>query len=92
MIVLLTPDDEGRKMGTVTLEPRVRQNVLIKAGYAVISKRGRSLLVALSGVTIPSDFEGIARVQSPSWTDAKALEVAKRLKDMGLAVDPAKAI
>lgn len=93
VIVLLTPDDEGRKIGTnVKLEPRARQNVLIEAGYAVISKRGRSLLVALSGVSIPSDFAGILRVQGPSWTPEKAVEVAKRLKEMGLAVDPMQAI
>jgi predicted nucleotide-binding protein len=93
VIALLTPDDEGRKHGaSEPLETRARQNVLIEAGYAVISKRRRSLLVALGGVSIPSDFDGIHRIQGQQWNSERELELAQRLKDMGLTVDPARAL
>ena len=87
VIALLTPDDEGRKKGTDTWEPRARQNVLIEAGYAVISRRSRSVIVALGGVSIPSDFEGIHRIQESEWSATVGMKVAKRLLDMGLNVD-----
>lgn len=92
IIVLLTPDDVGRVVSETDqpLEPRARQNALIEGGYAVISKRNRSLLIALGGVSIPTDFEGILRVQDRSWSDRVAVETAKRLKGMGLTVDPTK--
>jgi predicted nucleotide-binding protein len=91
VIVLLTPDDEGRKRGTEPWELRARQNVLIEAGYAVIARRGRIVIVALGGVSIPSDFDGIHRVQESAWTPNVAAKVAKRLLDMNLRVDAAKA-
>lgn len=86
-IVLLTPDDEGRKRGTCDLELRARQNVLIEAGYAVIARRISTVLVALGGVCIPSDFEGIHRIEAQTWTSAVASKIAKRLLDMNLAID-----
>jgi predicted nucleotide-binding protein len=68
VVTLLTPDDEGRKRGDqLPLEPRARQNVLVEAGYAMISRRTRSILVAIGGVTIPTDFEGIHRIQADEW-------------------------
>ena len=93
IVVLLTSDDEGRERGSDTeLEPRARQNTLIEAGYAVISQRKRSILISLGGVKIPSDFDGIYRVEDVQWSEKVALDVARRLKDMGLNVEPAKAI
>ena len=87
-IVLLTPDDEGRERGEAILELRARQNVLIEAGYAVIAKRIRTILVALGGVSIPSDFAGIHRVEEKEWTASVITKIAVRLSDMGLAIDP----
>jgi predicted nucleotide-binding protein len=88
VIVLMTPDDEGRKRNSdEDLQPRARENVLVEAGYAVISRRDRSLLLALEGVSIPSDFDGIHRIQSEFFDSKVQFEVAKRLKDMGLDVD-----
>ncbi len=93
IVTLMTPDDEARKRGTNDpLEPRGRENVMIEAGFAMISRRTRSLLVALGGVHIPTDFEGIHRIQAAHWNSEVALRVAQRLRDMGLAVDPSKAI
>ena len=93
VVTLLTPDDEGRKLGSSDpLLPRARENVLIEAGYAMISQRDRSILVAIAGVNIPSDFAGILRIEALSWSNEVGLKVAQRLRDMGLAVDPSKAL
>ncbi len=63
-IVLLTPDDEGRRMGDSNLAPRARQNVLLELGY-FMAYLGRTNICALRGgnVDIPSDFAGVV------WTD-----------------------
>ncbi len=95
VIALLTPDDEGRKCPPPgqapethePLKPRARQNVLIEAGYAIISSRRRSLIIALGGVDIPTDFEGISRIQAHSWTNDLAGNIAKRFSQMGFSVN-----
>lgn len=63
-IVLLTPDDEGRRIGDSDLAPRVRQNVLLELGY-FMAYLGRPNICALrrGDVDIPSDFAGVV------WTD-----------------------
>lgn len=95
VIALLTPDDEGRKRPALDgpsdtpepLKPRARQNVLIEAGYAIISRRNRSLIVALGGVEIPSDFDGIHRLEDRCWSKELAGKVAKRFSQMGFTVN-----
>jgi hypothetical protein len=68
IVALLTPDDEGRKMGSSDdFKPRARQNVLIEAGYAIIQRRADSVIIALSDTEIPSDFDGIRRIQAKEW-------------------------
>ncbi len=60
-VVLLSPDDEGRKANTQQeLVGRARQNVLIELGYFV-GKLGRSNVCTLrvEGTEIPSDFSGV---------------------------------
>jgi len=92
IIALLTPDDEGRTIGEVPLELRARQNVLIEAGYGLISKREKSLLIALGNVSIPSDLEGIHRVGGLKWSAEVGFDIAKRLSEMGLNVDLSRAM
>jgi predicted nucleotide-binding protein len=88
VVALLTPDDEGRKLGDENLLPRSRQNVLVEAGYAVISRRESSIIVAIGGVEIPSDFDGINRVQGDRWNREMGLDLARRLeKHFNLKVD-----
>ena len=87
VVAVLTPDDEGRKRdaANVTSEPlerRARQNVLIEAGYAVISRRHQAIIVAIGGVSIPSDFDGINRVQAATWSRETEHELARRLHAM----------
>ena len=87
VIVLLTPDDEGRKKGDPCLLPRARQNVLIEGGYAVIEKRNRAIIVALGEVEIPSDFDGIVRVQKLTWNEEVETQLAHKLHDMKLPIN-----
>ena len=58
-VILLTADDEGCVKGG-TLEPRVRQNVLLELGY-FMAHLGRGNVCALkrNEVEIPSDFAGV---------------------------------
>ena len=92
IIAFLTPDDEGRKRGDETWELRARQNVLIEAGYGLISQREKSLIIALGNVSTPSDFDGISMIRASMWSTETGMNIAKRLKDMGLRVDPSKAV
>ena len=93
VVVLMTPDDEGRVAGEdAPLTRRARENVLVEAGYAVINNRKRSVLIALGGVSIPSDFSGIARVENDMWDKTVEVNLAKRLEDMGLSVSVTNAI
>src|SRR5437016_4005006 len=87
IVCLFTPDDEGRIRGEESLKPRVRQNVLVESGYAVIGKRGKSIIIALGDVDIPSDFGGIRRIQGEVWDNDMARKVAHHLCDMGLPVN-----
>lgn len=77
-VVLLTPDDEGRKLGG-PMELRARQNVLLELGY-FIGKLGRANVCAIkkNEVAIPSDFAGVVwenMDQTGAWKQALAREL-----------------
>lgn len=79
VLALFTPDDEGRlKGGSEPLKPRVRQNVLIEAGFALIQRRSDSIIIALGETEIPSDLEGIRRICAPAWN----FHVEQELRDV----------
>jgi Predicted nucleotide-binding protein containing TIR-like domain len=61
VVVLLTPDDEGGKIGGAA-QKRARQNVILEWGY-FIGRLGRSRVCALKkgDVELPSDILGIVR-------------------------------
>ena len=92
-VVLLTPDDEGRKAKPEEpLRPRARQNVLLELGYFV-GKLGRSRVCALhrGALEIPTDYLGVLYVpfdESGGWQ----LRLAKELKAAGFDIDMNKAI
>ncbi|MBX7086662.1 MAG: nucleotide-binding protein [Leptospirales bacterium] len=88
-IVLLTGDDLGysKTAGEKHALPRARQNVILELGY-FLAKIGPEKVFALheEGVEIPSDYAGVIYIRldpRESWK----LEVAKELKELGLAVD-----
>lgn len=86
-IVLLTPDDEGRRIGETNLAPRARQNVLLELGY-FMAYLGRSNVCALrsGNVEIPSDFAGVV------WTEldpsgAWKASLGRELSAAGYSID-----
>jgi predicted nucleotide-binding protein len=92
-VVLLTPDDEGRKKveGEVHRD-RARQNVLLELGYFT-GKLGRNHVCALhrGSVEIPTDYLGVLYVpldDGGGWQ----LRLAKELKATGFEIDMNKAI
>ncbi|WP_259668315.1 nucleotide-binding protein [Rhizobium lentis] len=87
-VVLLTPDDEGRKLNG-TLKFRARQNVMLELGY-FIGRLGRSNVCALTrgDVELPSDFAGIVyQPMEDGWRTA----VARELADAGFEINWEKA-
>ena len=85
-VVLLTPDDEGRKKGD-TLKPRVRQNVLLELGYFVGRLGcGRVCVLRRGEVEVPSDFGGILYTQFDDGEGWKS-KLAQELKAAGYAID-----
>jgi hypothetical protein len=66
-VVLLTPDDEGRKRDSRRLRPRARQNVILELGY-FLARLGRQRVCALyvAGVELPSDFHGVLYIELDS--------------------------
>lgn len=92
-VVLLTPDDEGRKKteGEV-YRARARQNVLLELGYFT-GKLGRDRVCALyrEGVEIPTDYSGVVYVpfdNGGGWQ----LRLAKELKAAGFDIDLNKVV
>lgn len=85
-IILLTADDEGRKLGG-ELQPRGRQNVIFEMGY-FIGKFGRENVAVLyeSGVELPSDLDGLAYVEL-DIPGAWRVELARELRVAGLEPD-----
>lgn len=86
-VILLTPDDEGRKKATEELLPRPRQNVLLELGY-FIGKLGRENVAAFKSgeMEIPTDFAGVV------WEDLDAkgawkVALGRELKAAGFEVD-----
>jgi predicted nucleotide-binding protein len=92
-VVLLTPDDEGRKKaeGDI-LRDRARQNVLLELGYFT-GKLGRRRVCALhrGSVEIPTDYLGVLYIpldDAGGWQ----LKLARELKAVGFDIDMNKAI
>lgn len=91
-VILLSPCDEGRKMGSGQLLPRARQNVIAEMGYFV-GKIGRNRVCVLkkSDVEEPSDFTGIVYTafdENGGWK----LALCRELNAAGYAIDANKAL
>jgi len=86
-VVLLTPDDEGRQVGTSEWQPRARQNVILELGFFV-GLLGRERVCALRspGVEVPSDLAGVVYIEldpKGAWT----LALGRELKAARLEID-----
>ncbi len=87
-IVLLTPDDEGRKKGEDgPSRPRARQNVILELGY-FMGRLGRNRVVALvrGEIEHPSDVDGVVYIKMDE-AGAWQKEVTRELRATGLEVD-----
>lgn len=83
-ICLFTADDQGRAKAAPDEQPRARQNVVFEAGYFMGKlSRSRVVIIAESGVELPSDMQGIVYTNKNNWE----IDVLKELKAMGYAVD-----
>ena len=83
-ICLFTADDLGRAKASSDEQPRARQNVVFEAGYFMGKlSRSRVVIIAESGVELPSDMQGIVYTNKNNWE----VDVLKELKAMGYAVD-----
>lgn len=83
-ICLFTADDVGSSKKDTSPKDRARQNVVFEAGY-FIGKLGRDHVVILadSGLEMPSDLSGIVYTGTSDWR----IELLKELKAMGYTID-----
>lgn len=86
-ICLFTADDIGREKTETEEKPRARQNVVFEAGF-FMGKLGRDhvVLLADSGIEMPSDLSGVVYTNSNNWQ----LDLLKELNAMGYVVDANK--
>jgi hypothetical protein len=81
-VVLFSPDDEGRKVGTRSYQKRGRQNVVLELGY-FISKLGLDGVMTLmkGKIEMPSDFFGVVYTEmddAGAWKNVLADELRAR--------------
>lgn len=83
-ICLFSADDVGNAKAEAKGKPRARQNVVLETGY-FMGKLGRNRIVILadSGVEMPSDLSGIVYTGTTDWQ----LGLLKELKKMGYNID-----
>lgn len=88
-IVLLSPDDEGKRRGDQALRPRIRQNVALELGY-FYGILGRNRVFALykdvDGFELPSDISGVIYVpfdRAGAWR----MDLYRELRDLGYEVN-----
>lgn len=86
-VILLTPDDEGKKAGTTELKTRARQNVILELGYFIAHLGTEKVFVLKKGnIEIPSDYDGIMYISMDDG-DAWKMKLAKEIKFIGIDVD-----
>lgn len=94
-IVLLTPDDWGYRSSETDTDkqPRARQNVILEAGMA-LAKLGseRVAMIKRGALEIPSDLEGLIRIEYNAHVKEVANKIAQRLTGAGIAIDQSKVI
>lgn len=84
-VVLLTPDDVGKKNDERTsLRPRARQNVLFELGFFVgVLGRARVCVLRRGSIELPTDYSGVTYIDFDD-RGAWRIELARELK----ALDP----
>lgn len=94
-IVLLTPDDYGYRNteGETDRQPRARQNAILEAGMA-FARLGpdKTILLKKGALELPSDLEGIIRLEYNKNVKEVAQKIAQRLLGAGIPIDQRKII
>jgi len=91
-IILLTPDDFGYpKSKEEDRQPRARQNVILEMGM-VMAALGRSKMAILKkgALEIPSDADGIIRLEFNDRVQEVVPKLVQRLEAAGISVDASK--
>ena len=89
--MLLTPDDEGRKLtqdGSEPLRQRARQNVVLELGM-VLSRLGRSRVAILmkgNKIEPPSDIDGLIYIPFFNHVDDAKNSLASNLQNAGFNI------
>ncbi len=83
-ICLFTADDIGKAKSSLEDKYRARQNVVMETGY-FMGKLGRNRIVILadSGIEMPSDLSGVVYSDTANWQ----IDLLKELRAMGYNVD-----
>lgn len=89
-IVLLTPDDYGypKSKDDAERQPRARQNVILEAGMVLASLgRSRMALLKKGALELPSDLDGLIRIEFNEDVMEVAVKLATRMKNAGIVID-----
>lgn len=86
-IVLLSPDDFVKASRTKTQYAQARPNVIVELGwFSSHLGRKRVCLVLKKGTKIPSDLNGIVRIEFSKKVDEKLDEIREELKAAGVPI------
>lgn len=91
-IILMTPDDFGYpKTKEEDKQPRARQNVILEMGM-VMAALGRDKMAILKkgALEIPSDADGILRIEFNDRVQEQVPKLVQRLEAAGIRIDPSK--
>lgn len=91
-IVLMTPDDYGysKASGEAQRQPRARQNVVLEMGMVFASVgRDRMVILKKGALEIPSDIDGVLRLEFNDHVKEIAVRLATRMKTAGIEIDDA---
>ena len=81
---MFTADDFGRSKKEDADQNRARQNVVFETGFFMGSLgRKRVIILADSGIEVPSDLSGVVYTSTANWQ----FELLKELNAMGYSID-----
>lgn len=89
-IVLMTPDDYGypKAKGEEDRQPRARQNVVLEMGMVFASLgRDRMVILKKGALEIPSDIDGVLRLEFNDHVKEIGVKLATRMKNAGIEID-----
>ena len=89
----MTPDDIGYPQGGASShKPRTRQNVILELGF-FLGKLGRHRVCAMTkgDIELPTDYSGVL-YKPLDDRGAWKIELAREIKQAGIAVDLNKAL